>query len=227
MADPILFDCGGSTRIKQILPSGAGDMRGLLDVQDLTDARGNATRILQQPGTSRFVQVLGASAMGSQHRIDLAAGDPPFASMLIMFQDAAGNPFTVRPALPQSFEILSHSGQKVRGDFLPNPNPAIPNPSLLITVYSNLTDPLIAGKQNRTDDTKRLRRRYVVDNAGPIKTITLNDTVPPATVVYDSSASEGLPGPPPTLPAPPATVPPSVGAAAAPGLPFYVSVMIG
>ena len=190
MADPIVFDCGGSTRIKQILRigGGAGDMPGLLIVQDLAGL-----------GT------------GSQHTINPAA---PFANMTIMFQDAAGMPFIIPVALPNNTILIeSNAGQKVKGDFGPG------GTSLTITIFSAQTDPVVATKLNNTDNNKQRRRRYIVENAGPIKKITVD-----ANVVYDSTSAEG-PGQP-RPPIAPGAVGPAGAGAPVPGLPLYVSVVI-
>jgi hypothetical protein len=183
MADPIVFDCGGSTRIKRILATAFGDMPKLLDVGDLST-------VLKGTGP------LPPGATGSQELVK--PGNAPFTNVTIMFQDSQGIPFTIPVGLPnplpKSFVIASNLGQNVRVDFVP--------PNLIITIFSTVSDPLVAAKQLRLDGTKDGRRRYVVENAGPIKTITLNDTPPP---VFDAT----------NLPA---------GAAA--GLPLYVSVVI-
>jgi hypothetical protein len=194
MADPIVFDCGGSTRIKQILRigGGAGDMPGLLNVQDLS-------AVLGIPG-----------ATGSQHTINPAA---PFANITIMFQDAAGTPFIIPVALPNNTILIeSNAGQKVKGDF------GRGGASLTITLFSTQTDPVVATKLNNTDNNKQRRRRYIVENAGPIKRITLD-----ANVVYDSTNAEG---PPPAPPIAPGAVGPAGAGAPVVGLPLYVSVVI-
>jgi hypothetical protein len=202
MADPIVFDCGGSTRIKRILANGFGDMPSLLDVHDLSGG--------SLPGTGP----LPPRATGSQQSV--RPSDGPFAKMTIMFQDAAGTPFTIPvPALPNSFLIMSNLGQNVRGDFVPVAGEI----ELIITLFSTVADPLVAAKQLRLDASRQSRRRYIVDNAGPFKTITLNDTPPP---VYDATNVSGS--------APP-IAPRAEGAAGrlaapAPGLPLYVSVVI-
>lgn len=203
MSDPIVVDCGGSTRIKRILAGGGyGDMPKLLDVQDLPPAL---------PGTGP----LPAGAAGSQQRVN-----GPFANMSIVFQDAAGVPFTVSVnPLPNSFMIASNLGQNVRGDFVPRLGGGV---DLILTVFSAISDPLVEVKQHRVDTAPRKgRRRYVVSNAGPIKTVLVNDALPP---VFDATNAAG---PPPIPPVAPGAVGPAGGPAApAPGAPLYVSVVV-
>jgi hypothetical protein len=213
MADPIVFDCGGSTRIKKIELTGVGDMADLLDVRDLT---GPGAVVL--PGTGWLPD----GATGSQETIK--PGAIAFAGMIIMFQDAAGIPFTIPvAALPNGFLIASNLDQNVRGDFVPVSGG---NPNLILTVFSPTDDPIVAAKQQRIDHPpRRRRRRYVIDNAGPIKTITLNDHTPTAVVAYDSTLSEGPPA------AVPIVSPGVIGPAGGPvvpvaGLSLYVSVIV-
>lgn len=217
MADPIIIDCGGSTRIRRVLRTGFGDIPKLLDIDDLTDALGQPLPGQVLPGTGPLPPL----ATGSQDIVRHVPTDP-FRNLTIMFQDALGNPFTIPvAALPDSFVIESNLGQNVRGDFVQGAGGPY-EPDLIITIFSTDTDPLVEAKQLRLDSApNRGRRRYIVDNAGPIKTITLNDTPPP---VYDSSNVEGPPNP-----VPPTTNPAAVGAGGAvpaAGLPLYVSVVV-
>jgi hypothetical protein len=204
MSDPIVVDCGGSTRIKRILSGGGfGDMRSLLDVADLTALI---------PGTGP----LPAGASGSQH---LAAG--PFANMSIVFQDSAGVPFVVPVApFPQSFLLVSNGGHNVRGDLLPRLGGGF---DLLLTVFSTISDPLVEAKQDRNDHARLGRRRYVVNNAGPIKTVYLNvPALPPVNPVFDTSNVT-----PSTPPVAVGAIGPAGGAAVpADGSPLYVSVVL-
>jgi hypothetical protein len=205
MANPIVFDCGGSTRIKKLLASGKyGAMNGLLDVGDLTPP----PALL--PGTGP----LPGGATGSQQKVD-----GPYVSMSLMFQDSTGVPFLVPVnPLPNSFLISSTQDQNVRGDFVANPGGA--GPDLVVTVYSTVSDPLVEAKQGRDLTAKKGRRRYVVANAGAIRTLMINDTLP---LVFDSNnpaippVAPGLIGP--TLAGGAAAVP-------APGFPLYVSLVI-
>jgi hypothetical protein len=206
MADPIIVDCGGSTRIKRIMAGGGfGDMRSLLDVADLTTLIAGTGPL--PPGSS-----------GSQH---LAAG--PFANMSIMFQDSAGVPFVIPVAapLPPSFLLVSNGGHNVRGDLLG----VAGGFNLILTVFSTISDPLVEAKQDRNDHAKMGRRRYVVNNAGPIKTVYLNvPTLPPANPVFDTS---GVTGPPPAPPVALGAIGPAGGALMpAAGSPLYVSVVL-
>ena len=194
MADPIVFDCGGSTRIKKIVAAGYGDMRSFLEVQDLAAPAG---------------------ATGSQH-----PENGPYTSMAIVFQDSAGIPFSIPvAALPGNVVIASHANQNVRVDFTAVAGGA----SVMITVYSFVTDPLVEVKQERSDAPaggvvrpRKGKRRYIVTNAGAIKTISLNG----AATIFDASD--------------PTVAPTAIGAigpaggpgAPAVGTPLYVSVVL-
>jgi len=119
---------------------------------------------------------LPAGSTGAQHQ---AAG--PFTNMSIVFQDSGGVPFVIPVApLPPSFLVMSNGGQNVRGDFLGG--------ALILTVYSTNSDPLVEAKQDRMDHAKMGRRRYIVNNAGPIKSVYLNvPALPPVNPVFDAS----------------------------------------
>ena len=91
MADPIIFDCGGSTRIKRITGAGGvGAMNGLLDVDDAANP----------PQSQEIVK-------------------DAFTSIVISSLDrrGAGNPVVISPlANPTTFLIESDGGQSVQGD---------------------------------------------------------------------------------------------------------------
>src|SRR5215471_2979902 len=158
MANPIVIDCGGSTRVKKILVGGGfGEMNGLLDVVRLNPPSPPSTFPL--PGTSP----LPVGATGSQHR---AGG--PYANLSIVFQDAAGTPFSIAvplAPLPANFVVTSNAGQSLMGD-------VVAGGDLILTVFSTVSDPLVDAKQNRADGAASGRRRYVVVNAGAIKTVS-------------------------------------------------------
>jgi hypothetical protein len=211
MADPIVCDCGGSTRLKRI-DGGIGDMPGLLDVKVLASCVGGADREKCEVLERLLRQY--PKATGSQETIP--SGGQPFVNMKILFQDANGTPFTIPVGLPNScFLIESGSGQKVRGDFIPTSG------NLVITVFSTIpgVDPLVEAKQFRVNSTNGHgnntgQRRYIVVNAGPIQKISLDGVT-----VYDST----------NITAAPRTNPTAVGlngAVLAPGLPLYVSVLV-
>lgn len=162
MADPIVFDCGGSTRLKRILAGGGfGNMPRLLDVHNLFQAGDTPVPVP-------------AGATGSQETVTVSANDP-FTNVTVMFQDAAGIPFTIPVApFPTSFVIASNLGQNVRADFVSDNQGRMI--TIIITLFSTGADPLVAAKQLRLDTSRQGRRRYVVENAGPIKTI-LSTTV--------------------------------------------------
>ena len=202
---PIVIDCGGSTRLKRILPAGGyGDMATLLDVHDLDPAAPGA--ILAGTGP------LPPNATGSQFRVP-----GPFVNMSLMFQDASGTPFILGIPLPDSFAISSNLDQNVRGDFAPRGGGGV---DLILTVYSTVADPLVEAKQHRHGHAKKGRRRYVVANAGAIQTVLVNDAPPP---IFDATNSGG---PPPAPPVAPGAVGPAGGPPApAAGEPLYVSIV--
>ena len=86
MADAIIFDDGGSTRIKRILTGTAvGAMDSLLDVDDL----GDGTR-------------------GSAHTIN-----DSFSKLLIVIQDKFGKPFQITDSSFATVEISSGLSQQI------------------------------------------------------------------------------------------------------------------
>jgi hypothetical protein len=209
MADPIVCDCGGSTRLKRI-DGGVGNMPGLLNVNVLNPCVAGLDTEEQQVLQRLLSQY--PNATGSQEKIP--AGNQRFQNMTILFQDANGTPFTIPVHLPTScFLIESGSGQKVRGDFIQASG------NLVITIFSTVpgVDPLVEAKQFRVNSTSNPnpgQRRYIVVNAGPIQRISLDGAS-----AYDSTNTA----------APPTTYPPAVGPSGtvpAPGLPLYVSVLV-
>src|SRR5262249_47639656 len=127
MANPIVFDCGGSTRIKRVLGGGGfGAMNSLLDVDFLTGPQ--APPGSPAPGTGP----LPVPCVGSQQGVN-----GPFIGLTLTFQDSAGIPFLIRvKPFPNNFLITSSLNQSVRGDLV------APGPDLIITIFSTATDPL-------------------------------------------------------------------------------------
>src|SRR3979409_1755936 len=96
MGDAVIFDDGGSTRIKQLV---GGTANGILD---------HLLEVSNPPGT--------------QHSDDTAPG--PFSQILIAFLDAAGGVTGTGPArvlqpialaANHAFEIFSDNDQRVKG----------------------------------------------------------------------------------------------------------------
>jgi hypothetical protein len=86
MADAVIVDDGGSTRIKRVLTGSAvGAMDSLLDVDD----RGNGTR-------------------GSDHTIN-----DSFSKLLIVIQDKFGKPFQINDSSFTTVEISSGLAQEI------------------------------------------------------------------------------------------------------------------
>jgi hypothetical protein len=87
MAEPVVIDDGGSTRIKRVLPgNGVGEMDLLLNVKDLT------------PSPRR----------GSTDSVN-----DTFSQVLIVCQDKTGKPFSLTVALSGDVDIASSLGQNV------------------------------------------------------------------------------------------------------------------
>lgn len=89
MAEAIIFDDGGSTRIKRVMNGSAvGAMDSLLDVDDL----GNGTR-------------------GSNHTVNDSYG-----SVMIVIQDKFGTPFQINAASFTNVQVSSGLNQEIQAD---------------------------------------------------------------------------------------------------------------
>jgi hypothetical protein len=89
MADAVIVDDGGSTRIKRVMTGSAvGAMDSLLDVDDL----GNGTR-------------------GSDHTIN-----DTFSTLLIVIQDKFGKPFQINDSSFTTVEVSSGLAQEIVAD---------------------------------------------------------------------------------------------------------------
>jgi hypothetical protein len=89
MADAVIVDDGGSTRIKRVMTGSAvGAMDSLLDVDDL----GNGTR-------------------GSDHTIN-----DTFTNLLVVIQDKFGKPFQINDSSFTTVEISSGLAQEIVAD---------------------------------------------------------------------------------------------------------------
>ena len=92
MAEPVIFDDGGSTRIKRLLPgTGVGEMDSLLDVDTLTSPVG---------------------ARGSDHTVNEA-----FSKVLIVCQDKTG-PFTLSFSGSTKVEVSSALNQQLSAEMV-------------------------------------------------------------------------------------------------------------
>lgn len=86
MSEPVIFDDGGSTRIKRVLPgNGVGEMDSLLNVDDLS-----------------------GGARGSTHKVN-----DTFTQVLIVCQDKTGQAFSSTHALSGAVEVISGLNQQV------------------------------------------------------------------------------------------------------------------
>jgi hypothetical protein len=86
MAEPVVIDDGGSTRIKRVLPgNGVGEMDSLLNIKNITTTR-----------------------RGSTHSVN-----DPFTTVMIVCQDKTGNPFTLTVGFTGDVEVASALEQNV------------------------------------------------------------------------------------------------------------------
>jgi len=85
MADAVVIDDGGSTRIKRVLPGGVGEMDSLLNVKSITTTRRGSTDSVSDS----------------------------FTTVMIVCQDKTGNPFTLTAALTGDVEVASALEQNV------------------------------------------------------------------------------------------------------------------
>ena len=188
MADPVIFDCGGSTRVKWIEDKNKGAMDGLLDMNtiDPTTANWNPTPPLHTwplpPGVG--------TVRGSQWNVQ-PQGSVRFANMNILFQDVTGQSFTIPVPLPGNFVIRSFLRQTVGGVFNPN------GMSVALTIFSTASgvDPLVEAKQH-IDVSGQPRRLYVVENAGAISQVFINTSqaTPSGQLYFDASNPASSPG---------------------------------
>src|SRR5262245_34294704 len=139
--DPVIFDDGGSTRLKKKLPFGVGQMDTLLNVQTNVPVEGRA---------------------GSTHDSDANPGDGSYGKIRVSFIDARGAAFDAFTKGFNNFEIVSGS-QRITGVLFPADGTL---KSLRITVHGPAENPpIIEIKQHDG------QRRYVVANAPPITEI--------------------------------------------------------
>ena len=162
MADEVIIDDGGSTRIKQrVAVAGNGLMDTLLEV---TDPGGGVS-----PHSD-------ASAVGV------------FTSIRIVFLDsfgvatlATGAAIPVAPT--HTFTIFSDNNQRVEGRIVAAAGTTPAGCALTVKGVSG-TKPIVEARHSG------IQRRYVISNAGPINQVTVNGTgapvsfTPPANTVY-------------------------------------------
>jgi hypothetical protein len=208
MADAIVIDCGGSTRIKKMEkasagnPPGVGDMPSLLKVMTLNPGDLPPGVLIPPPPT----------AFGSQHDVNVTPGKAPYASMSLAFQDSQGSPFVISVLpFPSNFVIKSILNQSVSGEFKNG------NMTVTVSIFSTDVDPLVEARQHR-DSHKDHRRRYIVSNAAAISQVFKNSSAgtPGGTLIFDASNPAAAAGAVGTAP----------GAVPAPGAALYVSVVL-
>jgi len=146
--DPVIFDDGGSTRIKKRMRNAGGVMDSLLTVQDNVPAEGRS---------------------GSQHEVQ--ASGSSYASLTITSvtvdqQGAVQSSTTAAMLFQRNFEISS-GVQRISGVLVPDAATGFNNVEL--TVHGPVANPpMVEAKQ-----TGR-QRRYVVVNAPPIDRVKID-----------------------------------------------------
>jgi hypothetical protein len=146
MADQVIIDDGGSTRIKQLVTvAGNGHMDSLLEV---TDPGGGAS-----PHSD-------ASAPGAFTSITIVFLDPTGAATV-----ATGAAIPVGPN--HTFTIFSDNNQRVDGRIVAAAGPTPDNCALTVKGIAG-TKPIVEAKHSG------IQRRYVIANAGPINRVTVN-----------------------------------------------------
>ena len=144
--DPVIFNDGGSTRIKKSMraPS-VGEMDKLLDVKP----------DVGEPAQGR---------PGSQ--VTTEARNSSYGTINISFIDDRGFTFSA-PGFPKAFETfqISSGNQQIDGDLVANGGLK----NLRITVSGNNgNDPIVDAKQHNR------KRRYIVSNASAIDHVRVN-----------------------------------------------------
>jgi hypothetical protein len=138
MTAPVIYDDGGSTRIKKFMTVGAGVMDALLDVQEGVPA-------LNRAGSTQIVSAVGTN----------------YSTIRISFMDSDGAPFqALAPTAFSTFEILS-GNQKITGDLVVDGTSGLKNLRMVVHGPSE-NPPVVEAKQSKG------KRRYIVSNAPPI-----------------------------------------------------------
>ena len=148
MSDPVIIDCGGSTRIKQLLSAGNSDtLDPLVDV-DFNNGSGeyesNAPASANAPGGFTSVNIVYIDQAGN------AAADP-------------NSPFTV--AANNKIDVTSDNNQRV--------TVTIKAATADIKVHATGgIQPFVEGRSYKK------KRRYEISNAGPILGIAITTPPP-------------------------------------------------
>ena len=137
--------------------------------------------IIDDGGSTRVKQIKGAVADGKlddliSDKTDQAKGK--FKQLRIVFFDSDGQPhgpidLDLNPYV--QFEIQSNNGQKLIGELNGQRKLSLSLESTCIDV-----DPLVDAKQHKQ------QRRYIVSNAGPILTVSVNGAAPLFDFVNDA-----------------------------------------
>ena len=109
MANPVIVDCGGSTRLKRLLPAGFGELNSLLDVDPAVNPP-RSVHVLNRPFANVAVASVDQAGVATQNLNSPIAGNDNFTivsengqqvvmqingartSLTITVQGQAGNP---------------------------------------------------------------------------------------------------------------------------------------
>jgi hypothetical protein len=124
MSAPVIYDDGGSTRIKKLLAVGAGVMDALLDVQEGVMA-----------GRSGSTQIVNATNFS-------------YGTIRISFIDSDGAPFQgLAPMAFNTFEIQS-GNQKINGDLVIDAVTGLKNLRMIVSGPTE-NPPIVESRQQR------------------------------------------------------------------------------
>jgi hypothetical protein len=158
--DPVLYDDGGSTRIKKVLRSGAGDMDALFNVRAFT--------------------VNGEDRLGADETVKAAGSS--FGTIRISIVDSDGAGFSVVPPTAfREFEIQS-GDQRIKGTLERNSTTGLDDFVMLVH-GPKLNPPIVESRQSNG------QRRYIVSNAPPIDGVTITPASGGQPIIYRANAT--------------------------------------
>ena len=172
MADPVIFDDGGSTRIKQLrMTTATGKMDDLLEVKVIA---GSAQSTDTAIGAFSQLQIACIKADGTSSPPDLGGAPAP-----------AGT-FPIAMVVGDTFEVQSGK-HRVRGKLVNNAGMGLPHTAADCEITVKGTggvDPIVEARHSG------VQRRYIISNAPLIDTVDVNAAGPvksftiPAGTVY-------------------------------------------
>ena len=167
MASPVIFDDGGSTRIKQLVPTGAvpagvGRLDDLLEV--VAPAGGSAQSEADAPGDFSKISVTCLNDAGAPTSLLDGAGNPVPAGT-----------FPIPLAPGHTFEIFSGK-HRTRGKLLSNPGGTGVVGCRITLVGTGGVEPNVEARNTRKQNKQQ--RRYVISNAPSIDRVEVNAAGP-------------------------------------------------